>query len=1306
MHAPMSLRSLNRLFAKASGKVPLRTVLIVPFVVQIVGAVGLVGYLSFMNGQKAVNDLASRLRSEISDRIDQHLDTYFATPPQINQINRDAIDLGLLSISDFQSTGRYFWKQMKVFDVGYICYGNINGGYIGVERLENGSLLINEVSSSNPGKLYIYATDNQGNRTKLQGVKDWNPHTEAWYSDAVKAGKPIWSQIYPWEDKPDIISISASYPIYNQKKKIVGVLGIDHLLSQISYYLSNLKVSKSGKTFILERDGLLVASSTSERPFKVVKGEAKRVKAAESKDPLIRLTTQYLTRHFSNLRKIDRSQQLNFKIAGQRQFIQVTPWQDQLGLDWLIVVVVPEADFMAQINANTHTTIALCLAALVVAIIFCILTAQWVTRPILRLNAAAKALAQGKWEQLVEIKRSDELGELAKSFGTMSGQLKQLFTTLEANNAEMKALNEALHESESRLTQFLDAVPVGVTVHDATGKICYANTTAQIILGKGIISEELPEKLSEVYQIYLADTDQLCPTERLPALRALNGESLTIDDLAIHRGEQIIPVEARATPIFDEKGAIVEGTARRAIAYAIVALTDITQRKQAEAERIHFTEELERKNEALQHLDELKDEFLANTSHELRTPLNGMIGIAESMLDGATGKLSELQQKNLLLIAQSGRRLAALVNDILDFSKLKHKTIELQLKPIGMREIVEVVLNLSQPLIKNKNLQLINAIPPDLTPAEADENRLQQILYNLVGNAIKFTEKGRVEISAAVVSSHSEELDIGELNVESPNRQLSNLQPSMFKEQLAITVSDTGIGIPEDKLDRIFESFEQGDGSTAREYGGTGLGLAVTKKLVELHGGSIQVESTVGVGSRFTFTLTAAFGQSSELNSLSYSSCLLPPISKLNQEESIQPLEITQDQGQQFQIMIVDDEPVNLQVLINHLSLQNYAITQATNGIEALAMIERGFKPDLVLLDVMMPRMTGYEVCQKIREQFPAYELPVVMLTAKNQVTDLVEGFSVGANDYLTKPISKNELFARIKTHLSLSNLAVAYGRFVPHQFLYLLNKESILDVQLGDHIQKKMSILFSDIRSFTTLSESMKPEDTFKFINAYLSRMESVIVENQGFIDKYIGDGIMALFSGSADDAVKAGITMLHRLTEYNQHRANSGYIPIKIGIGINTGSLMLGTVGGKNRMDGTVISDAVNIASRLENLTKHYGVSLLISHHTLANFQNPTNYSIRFIEQVKVKGKSQAVAVFEVFDGDEPEIRQGKLATKVSFEQALWLYNLGLKSEAAQLLTGVLKINPRDRVAQIYLERCQSRVPYAGDDHSTPLG
>jgi class 3 adenylate cyclase len=313
------------------------------------------------------------------------------------------------------------------------------------------------------------------------------------------------------------------------------------------------------------------------------------------------------------------------------------------------------------------------------------------------------------------------------------------------------------------------------------------------------------------------------------------------------------------------------------------------------------------------------------------------------------------------------------------------------------------------------------------------------------------------------------------------------------------------------------------------------------------------------------------------------------------------------------------------------------------------------------------------------------------MLTAKNQVNDLVEGLSVGANDYLTKPISKNELLARIKTHLRLSNLNIAYGRFVPHKFLQLLNKESIVDVEVGDQVQQEMSVLFSDIRDFTTLSESMTPEETFKFINAYLSRMESAILENQGFIDKYIGDAIMALFSGRADDAVKAGIAMQYSLYEYNQHRLQDGYEPIKIGIGINTGSLMLGTVGGKNRMDGTVISDAVNLASRLESLTKNYGVSLLISLQAFLGLHNPNDYSIRFIEKVKVKGKSEAVAVFEVFDGDEPKIKAGKLATKTIFEEGLLLYHQHAIREAAKRFEEVLSINPWDTVAQIYLRRCQ---------------
>jgi PAS domain S-box-containing protein len=281
----------------------------------------------------------------------------------------------------------------------------------------------------------------------------------------------------------------------------------------------------------------------------------------------------------------------------------------------------------------------------------------------------------------------------------------------------------------------------------------------------------------------------------------------------------------------------------------------------------------------------------------------------------------------------------------------------------------------------------------------------------------------------------------------------------------------------------------------------------------------------------------------------------------------------------------------------------------------------------------------------------------------------------------------------RMKFTNELYQLNEAFSRFVPSQFLQLLDKKSIADVRLGDQVQKEMSVLFSDIRDFTTLSESMTPQDSFKFINDYLSCMELALIENQGFIDKYIGDGIMALFSGSADDALLAGIAMLQRLAEYNRNRANFGYVSIKIGIGINTGSLMLGTVGGKNRMDGTVISDAVNLAARLESLTKEYGVPLLITHYTLARLQNPMEYSIRFIDKVKVKGKSKAVAVFEVFDGDEPQVKQGKLATKAIFEEGLFLYHQQATKQAAQRLEEVLSLNPNDTVAQIYQLRCQSQ-------------
>ena len=719
-----------------------------------------------------------------------------------------------------------------------------------------------------------------------------------------------------------------------------------------------------------------------------------------------------------------------------------------------------------------------------------------------------------------------------------------------------------------------------------------------------------------------------------------------------------------------------------------------------------YAEKLKSKNIELKRLDRLKDEFLANTSHELRTPLNGIIGLAESMLDGATGELSDTQGSNLSLIASSGRRLSQLVNDLLDFSQLRHRQLKLQVKPVGIRGLTDLILQICTPLIGEKSLKLINKISREIPPIMADENRLQQILYNLLGNAIKFTESGSIEVSAEILPT---------------DRESSNTNG-----QLRITISDTGIGIAEDNLDRIFEEFEQGDGSTARKYGGTGLGLAVAKQLVELHGGKIWVESKVGVGSFFKFTLPMGLQVETttttedgvqfreKLETISKSLPWIEGLVEKSEEtnivkdnllETVAGLEeLSEEQfiAQNFKILIVDDEPVNLQVLVNQLSLQNYNVTQTSSGSEALELLEKGFEPDLILLDVMMPEMTGYEVCKELRKKFPATKLPVVMLTAKNQVSDLVIGLESGANDYLTKPFVKNELLARIKTHLRLAKMNIAYGRFVPHEFLEFLERESIVDVQLGDQIQKDMTVLFSDIRSFTTLSENMTPKENFDFLNDYLQRVGPVIRDRHGFIDKYIGDAVMALFPQRADDAVESSLAMLKQVEKFNDERKQHDRAGIAIGVGLHTGTLMLGTIGESQRMESTVISDAVNLASRLEGLTKLYGASLLISEQTLKNLQHPILYSSRFLGEVQVKGKKQPVGVIEIFDGDPSDIKELKEKTKIDFAEALSLYKQKNFRAAKKIFQEIFNRNQRDKAARFYINQCEimAQKPAIADD------
>ncbi len=396
------------------------------------------------------------------------------------------------------------------------------------------------------------------------------------------------------------------------------------------------------------------------------------------------------------------------------------------------------------------------------------------------------------------------------------------------------------------------------------------------------------------------------------------------------------------------------------------------------------SDELQKRNESLMYVNQVKDEFLARTSHELRTPLNGIIGISESILDGIGGPLSGTTRKNLMMILAVAKRLSNRINDLLDYSKVKKRKIELHVKALDLSRIVEEVVAVCQALA-DKGVEIKNHIHEPLWVA-GDEARIEQIMYNLVGNAIKFTSKGFVEITARRVG-----------------------------QEIRISVKDTGKGVPLDQIDAIFQPYEQAGSPGQEGIAGTGLGLYITKYLVELHGGTIQVESQPGEGSLFSFTIPIASTEPEGNETLERLPEVIEEREILDRQEGI----MENSCENRVHILLVEDDPVNVQVICNHFSLKGWKVTVVSNGREALdKMSSHPFQ--VVLLDVMLPDSNGFRVCRSIRETYSAVELPIILLTAKSGMDDVIEGFRSGANDYLTKPVTKEILFARIEAQLAI----------------------------------------------------------------------------------------------------------------------------------------------------------------------------------------------------------------------------------------------------------------------------------------------
>ena len=470
-------------------------------------------------------------------------------------------------------------------------------------------------------------------------------------------------------------------------------------------------------------------------------------------------------------------------------------------------------------------------------------------------------------------------------------------------------------------------------------------------------------------------------------------------------------------------------------------------------------------------------------------------------------------------------------------------------------------------------------------------------------------------------------------------------------------------------------------------------------------------------------------------------------------------------------VLLIDDQSMIAEAVRRMLETEpDTTFHYCSDPTQALKMAKE-CQPTVILQDLVMPQMDGLLLVRFLRSHdAPTYQIPLIVLSSKEEPVIKAQAFELGANDYLVKLPDRVELLARIRYHSraytnllkrqeaeamlrdenqrqalyiqqvdklthaavtveqdtfqseslsdvvdrgdelgqlarvftqmvktvknreqELQRLNDSFARFFPGEYLKFLRKDSVTEVQLGDYVSKVMAVMFSDIRSFTTMSETMTPRENFDFVNAYLKRVSPEIRNHYGIIVKFLGDGMMAVFPDGADDAVAAGVAKQKRVQEYNQQRQARGDLPVQVGIGIHVGQMMLGMVGEANRIQGDAFSDNVNLTSRLEGLTKFYGVAMIISGQTLEHLSNPDRYQMRFLDRAIVKGRNEAISVYEVLDAEVEEVQLLKLQTQPDFERGVQCYRDRAIDDAKLCFEQVLAVHPADKTAKLYLERIE---------------
>lgn len=906
----MFINSLaNRVF-KVSEKVPLRLLLVVPFVFQIFAVVGVTGWISLRSGQKAVQDVTTQLHRETTQRLEQHLNSYLKVPQIANQLNADAINLGLLNINDLPTLERYFWNQLQTFDsLGYLALGKENGDYVEVWRQNDGQFLVRVKDGTTGTSRHTYTLSQEGTRGKfLESEPNYDPRRRTFYQTAVKVGGATWTDVYLWIDNREL-STDAVRPIFDRTGTLQGVLDAGSSLSQLGGFLQRLKIAETGQTFIMERSGELIATSTPEKPFFIEDGTTKRLQASKSRNALTRHTARYLTQRFGNLSQINSSQQLTFTIDHRRQFLRVTPLREgnneltdaALLPDWLMVVVVPETDFQERIDQNTRSTMVLCFAALVFATLSGCLTYHWITQPILRLATAATALTRGEWNQTVPIERCDELGVLARAFNHMAQQLQASFVTLSQRQATLAEAQRIAHVGSGELD---------VTTKRIAG-------SEELLRIFGLQPRETPYHYSEYrQQIHPEDVDAV--TQAIAHL-IQQGQPCDFDCRLQRPDGSIRYISTKGQPTVDRQGQVIrcfatvmDITDRKLAAQALQqakldleirvqertaelsqALEQLQQSEmQLKAQALQLQQalsELQQTQAQLIHTEKMSSlgQLVAGIAHEINNPVSFIYGNLSHAKDYTTDlfRVLQLYQKHypfpspsiqqeieaieldflmddfpqLLASMQVGaERIREIVRLLRNFARYD----EAQMKEVNIHEGIDSTLMILQSrLCEIMGYPAIKVIKEygELPLVECYAGQMNQVFMNILSNAIDAIAARcatQASLENRVRRPQAEEgfvpcikICTGMLEQRS---QEDGHQGLSLSPRLLIRISDNGCGMGESLRSRIFDPF-----FTTKPIGaGTGLGLTTSYQIVvEHHKGRLDVSSREGQGSEFAIEL-------------------------------------------------------------------------------------------------------------------------------------------------------------------------------------------------------------------------------------------------------------------------------------------------------------------------------------------------------------------------------------------------------------------------------------------------------------------